>query len=105
MDKELFLKPRLPTREVDLEVGTIVVRGLSRAERLACKGKEAEEQHRLLFSMVFVDPPMTADDVDAWCQAALDSEVETVLAVVLELSGLGEGAAKATYKSDAGEPG
>lgn len=104
-DRARLLKPRLPERDVDLDgVGTVRVRGLSRAEVLGCQGKERDELEPLLLAMAMVDPALTEDDVLTWRQAATTDEIRTVLDVVWELSGLGEGAAKATYKSVPGQP-
>lgn len=104
-DRERLLKSRLPERDIDLDgVGTIRVRGLSRAEVLACHGKERDELEPLLLATAMVEPALTEDDIVTWRQAATTNEIKAVLDVVWDLSGLGEGAAKATYKSLPEEP-
>lgn len=104
-DRTRLLKPRLPEREIDLDgVGTIRVRGLSRAEVLSCKGKQRDELEPVLLAMAMVDPALTEDDVHAWRQVATTEEIRVVLETVWDLSGLGEGAGKATYKSVPDEP-
>lgn len=106
MDKMAFLSPRLPTREVDLDgVGTVLVRALSRGEALSCKGKDVEDLERAVLVMGMVEPALTPDEVAVWYQNVLTDEIRRVLDAIWDLSGLGEGAAKATYKSVPDEPG
>lgn len=103
MDRAEFLTPRLPESEVKLDIGTIRVRGLSRAEALALKGMEPEEIEVRALAMGMMDPELTVDDVRVWQSVALADEVKAVLDAIYELSGLREGSAKAAYKSVPGE--
>jgi hypothetical protein len=106
MDKASFLESRLPTREVDLDgVGTVLVRALSRGEALSCKGLDVEELEQKVLAMGMVDPALAAGEVAVWYRNALTDEIKRVLDAIWDLSGLGEGAAKATYKSVPDEPG
>jgi hypothetical protein len=108
VDKEALLKPRLPEADVEIPgVGTVRVRGLSRYEVLLAqkeqsKGPGAMERVILRFGMV--DPAMTEDEVAQWQKASPAGELEPVARKIQALSGIGEGAEKAAYKSDGGEP-
>lgn len=101
MDKDLFLKARLPERELDVPgVGTVRIRGLSRAEILAAQALTADgAMERFVVAAGLVDPQLTEDEVDVWRRNVTHGEVGLVFAVIEELSGLGEDAAKAEYKS------
>lgn len=100
MEKSRLLTPRLPTAEVKLEEGTIVVRGLSRAEAVALAGiTDPEEIEIKLLTNCLVDPQLSIEEVDAWRKAAPSSEIDPVTNVILELSGLLEGSQKAAMLS------
>jgi hypothetical protein len=97
MDKETLLKPRLPERDVDIpDVGTVRVRGLSRAEALGIQAlgdDTAAVEHRILL-LGLVDPKLTAEDVAEFYAAAPAGEIDPIVSAVVELSGLAEGASK-----------
>lgn len=103
MDKEALLRSRLPEDDVEIpDLGTVRVRGLSRYEVLLAqkelpKGVLAMERVMLRFGMV--DPPMSEDDVTAWQKASPAGELEPVTRRIQSLSGMGDGADKAQYKS------
>ncbi|MGH9891078.1 MAG: hypothetical protein ACREA0_03670 [bacterium] len=96
MNKEQFLKARLGRREVVLQgVGTVVVRGLSRAEAFRvreCIGADAME--RKVIELGLLDPSLDADEVLEWYQCAPAGEVDLLSNAIQELSGLTEGAPK-----------
>lgn len=98
MDKELLLKGRLTEADVDIPgLGTVRVRGLSRAEVMAISelsGETLIERKVLHFAMV--DPPLTEEEVSEWRSASPLEEITPVLAKVLALSGMTEGAAKSS---------
>jgi hypothetical protein len=111
MDKSKLTASRLNQAAVDLEVGTITVRGLSRYELLLAgkladdKGVAVMEQHML--SMAMVDPEMSTKDVEAWQKASPAGEIMPVVALVNQLSGVGQGADKSRVQEagDGSEPG
>lgn len=107
MDKELLFKPRLPEADVDVPgVGTVRVRGLNRAEVMQVQGvKGAAAIERLVLAFGMVDPQLTEAEVGQWQKAAPAGELEPVTEKIRELSGIGEGADKAQYKSVRGESG
>ena len=107
MDKETFLKPRLPEADVELPgVGTIRVRGLSRQEALSLQplATDTPAMERAIVGLGLVDPALTSAEVDEWYAAAPAGEIAPIVSAIHELSGLKEGAAKAAYKSDGRRP-
>jgi len=106
MDKELLFKPRLPEADVDVPgVGTVRVRGLSRAEAMHvqdAKGTEARE--RRLVALGMVDPELTEAEVGRWQKASAAAEMEPVTDRITELSGLADESAKEAVKEFAADP-
>lgn len=97
MDKADLLRRRLPEREVELPgVGTVRVRGLTRAEALEVQKRQGDvaAMERLILSLGLVDPVLTEDEVGEWYAAAPAGELEPVSQAIVDLSGLGEGATK-----------
>lgn len=98
IDKELLLKRRLNEREVEIPgVGTVRVRGLSRAEALACQKVGTSDVGALeqkILHLGLVDPRLTEVEVAEWYAAAPAGEIDPVTTAIQELSGLGEGAGK-----------
>lgn len=109
-DKELLFKSRLHEAEVEVPgVGTVRVRGLSRAEVLLCQNvAEGEGQagafERKLLAMAMVDPELTEAEVGAWQKASTAFEMEPVTLKVQELSGLNETVAKEALKEVMSDP-
>lgn len=101
-DKEALFKPRLPEADVDVEgLGTIRVRGLSRAEALQVQklqGSGVAALERAMLALAMVDPKLSEGEVRQWQDAAPAGELEPVTDMVQELSGMAEGAAKEAYK-------
>lgn len=106
--KDLLLKPRLPEADVDLPgVGSVRVRGLSRAEGIEVQkliDKGWDRMERKLLSLAMVDPPLTEAEVGEWQQASVGGEIEPVTQHVMELSGLMQGADKEAYKEFDADP-
>ena len=107
MDEDLkarLLKPRVPEGTVDLEIGTVRVRGLSRGEVFMtqqAKGVEASE--RKIVAIGMVDPEMTEDEVRQWQRSSPAGEMEAVVDKISELSGLNKSAEKramASFRDD-----
>ena len=108
--KARLLKPRLPEAEIDVEgIGTIRVRGLSRAEVMGARavkdgpGKALAIERKIL-SLALVDPEMTEAEVGQWQKASTAGEMEPVTEKVGELSGMTEDAAKDAYKEFEADP-
>lgn len=94
-----------PTEEVPIEgLGVVRVRGLSRAKVLALKAADDDSINfeARLVSAGLVEPAMTPEQVVAWQEASVASELEEVTKVISGKSGLTKGADKEAYKS-AGE--
>ena len=115
MDKELLFKPRVPEADVDIPgVGTVRVRGLTRAEVMMVTkatdtenvdGPRAMVLERKMLAMAMVDPPMTEAEVGRWQNASVVNELDPVSYKVQELSGMLSGAAKQAYKDFEADPG
>lgn len=106
--KERLLKLRVPEATVDIDgVGTVRVRGLTRGEAFALKKVSSgdDDYERKLLVRALVDPEMTEDEVRRWQQNSPAGELEPVVAKVVELSGLGEGADKSVVADVPAEPG
>jgi hypothetical protein len=115
VDKSILLKSRLPEADVDIPgVGTIRVRGLSRAEVLLTR-KATDDEHvdgprvltleRKMLAAAMIDPKLTEDEVGQWQRASGAGELHPVILKIQELSGLLEDSEKAAHKSDADRPG
>jgi hypothetical protein len=123
VDKEALFAPRLGDAEpVEIPgVGTVTVRGLSRAEAMHVQAAEdLAEKDRRVIAQGLVDPELVipglkhrADgkpcekcaDAGRWQQASLADELEDVTATITRLSGLAPGADKDAYRTFRGEPG
>lgn len=106
MDKELLFKPRLPEADVEIAgVGTVRVRGLSRAEGLMVQNLKGLALERKVLSLGLVDPELTEAEVGKWQEASTAGELEPVSQRIAELSGMVEAADKEAYKSLRGESG
>lgn len=115
MDKELLFAPRLPESDVEVPgLGTVRVRGLSRAEVMVVRKATDTEQmdgpralvlERKMLAAAMVDPELTEAEVGRWQQASTAGELEPVTRKIQELSGLLEGSAKEAVKTFRGEPG
>lgn len=96
MDKEALFTPRLPEEDVEIPgLGTVRVRGLSRAEAMKIRDRsDVEAQERLMIALGMVDPKLTEAEVGKWAKAAPAGELQPVSEVIGRLSGLIEGADK-----------
>lgn len=97
MDIELLLARRVPEREHEIPgVGTVRLRGLTRAEGMKLSGiKDLALRERYALSCAMVDPVMSEAQVGLWMQAAPAGELEELGQIVAELSGMAPGADKA----------
>lgn len=100
MDKAALLAKRLPEGKVELSVGTVTVRGLSRAETIAVQAiDDPATQDRKMLAYGLVDPQLDEDEVAAWEAAAPNSEHRQVLNEIVRLSRLTDSAPKEAVKS------
>jgi len=93
----------LPTEQVEIDgVGTVTVRGLSRAESLIVGKAEGDPSaaERAMLRYGLVDPALTESDIRDWLQVAPNSHVDPVTKAIARLSGMLEDNAKAAFKSD-----
>lgn len=90
MDKDLLFKPRLEERDVELSIGTVRVRAMTRAEATRFKGEHEDvgKLERQMLAVALVDPVLTEDEVGRWQDAAPAGELQDVVDVVVELSGM-----------------
>lgn len=88
--KDQLLTKRAKTREVEIpDVGTVVVRSLTRAEAMEIgQGGEAAELERKMLAMALVDPEMTEDEVAEWQAAGSVGDIGEVVEAIIELSGM-----------------
>ena len=105
-DKEALFKPRLPEADVDVEgLGTIRVRGLSRAEAMQVQNLNGVAQvERAMLAMGMVEPKLTEGEAREWQEASIANEIEPVANKIAELSGMTENAAKDAYKEFESDP-
>lgn len=89
VSKETFLKSQLPENTMEVPgVGTIRIRGLSRAEVLKFTGLDSNERENAWLAAGIVDPDLSEEDVRAWRESAISKTVNTVVEAILELSGM-----------------
>lgn len=103
IDKELFLKARIPERVVDIpDVGEVRLRGLTRAEakrvQELLQPESKEDADAVMLSLCMVQPEISPSEAAAWLEEASLQEASLLLAACLDLSGLTEEAAKKTYE-------
>jgi hypothetical protein len=102
LSKTELLAPRLGEGEHEIAgVGTVRIRGLSRAEVLEMRNLEggAIATDRRMLSLAMLDPTLTEDEVAAWQRTSNPDEIEKLTLAIADLSGMGDGANKAAYKS------
>ena len=101
VDKATLLKRRLSRTEFEVEgVGTVTLRGLSRAEVIELSSGDRPDVgvfERQLVALAMVDPELTEDEVQEWREAADAGEFESVVQKISDLSGLGDGVDKASF--------
>ena len=101
VDLDALLTRRLDEEDVLLAVGTVRVRGLSRAEALRC-AKLTDDQDEFevqLLALAMVDPALTVEQVKRWRENALAGEIDEVVSAAASLSGLLPSDKKAAERS------
>ena len=97
IDKSALLARRLGEGDHEIQgVGTVRIRGLSRAELLELQALDggALVTDRRMVSLALVDPALTEDEVKAWQENSHAGEIEQLTLAIAELSGIGVGAPK-----------
>jgi hypothetical protein len=95
-----------PEDDVEIPgVGTVRVRGLSRAEvlRFQAKTQNPAYAERMAIAAGMIDPVMTEDQVAKWQRVSVAGAIGLVSDRIAELSGMAGRPDKAAYKSDGGE--
>lgn len=90
-----------PEAMVELDgIGQLKIKALSRAEVMGLGELSIEEREIKMISLCLVEPTLTEDEVRAWREAALASDIEPLTDAIAELSGLTAKKAKnEAYKS------
>ncbi|MFG3709482.1 hypothetical protein [Micromonospora sp. NPDC047730] len=108
VDKAALFRARCPEADVELPgVGTVRVRGLTRAEVIEIgKGaNDGKDMEPYSLSLAMVDPRLTEDEVREWTRVATFGELETLNHEINRLSGIAGRADKEAYKSPPGGSG
>ena len=98
--EQLLTGGRLRTATVDVDGGTVGVRGLTRAEALLVRaaGETAPDQEPLIVLYGLCDPQLDAAGVKELFDVLSAGDVQQLVATITDLSGMGEGAGKAATK-------
>lgn len=104
IDKATLLGATFAEEDVELSIGTVRVRGLSRAEVLRYQGsvRDAVEFEVQLLAAALVDPALTVDEVRELLDKIPAGVLEPLTDVIKRLSGMEPGAAKATFPGAGG---
>ena len=96
VSKGELLAWRVPEGEHEIEgVGTVKIRGLSRAEAIELrKVDDAAVADRRMVALGLVEPKLTEDEVKTWQENSPIHEIEALTVAIGELSGQGAGAQK-----------
>jgi len=96
VDKGALLARRLNEGEHEIEgVGTVKIRGLSRAEVLtAQKLGDTAKSDRFMVARALLEPTLTEADVQTWQENSGAAEIEGLTVAIANLSGLGAKADK-----------
>ncbi len=106
MDKaKLLAKREASYRDVAVDVGTVRVRGLTKAEVQTCQDQDGDTVANKVIAAGMVDPVLTEDEVDEWLSTAPAGDYVRVMEALSELSGIDEGAAKSGVSEVRGRPG
>jgi hypothetical protein len=105
VDKDKLLAKRgTPQRDIEVDVGTVTVRGLTRAEVVQCRDESGKTIDVELIALAMVDPVLTLEEAGIWLETAPAGDYVNVLTAVTELSGMSEGAATKSVPPVRGRP-
>lgn len=101
--EQLLAGGRLRTATVDVDGGTVGVRGLTRAEALLVRnaGDTPDAQEPMIVLYGLCDPQLDPAGVKELFDTLSAGDVQALVAAITDLSGMGEGAGKAATKSAA----
>lgn len=108
VDKEMFLKVPMPEKEVDLPgLGTVRVRGLSRAEVLTLSEMKGDtgRLERAIIRLGVADPQLSDGEVAAWYESAPAGHTDLIVDAVSVLSGMSKEAPKSGVLGIREQPG
>jgi hypothetical protein len=107
VDKAALFASRLNEEDVEVSgLGTVRVRGLSRAEAMLLQRvDDTAARERKMLALAMVDPPLTEAEVGQWQKAAPASELEPVTDAVGRLSGRLDSSPKDVVTTFRDEPG
>jgi len=94
-----LLAATLEERDVEISLGTVRVRGLSREESVPIQQVDGAEREALIISLAMVAPPMSVEQVQAMAKVLAAGDFDKLSRAVGELSHLLEASDKETYKS------
>lgn len=95
MDKAKLLAKREGSyRDVEVDVGTVRVRGLTRTQVRQCRDETGKTIDVELIALGMVDPELTTEEAGVWLDTAPAGDYVKVLTAISDLSGLSEGADK-----------
>lgn len=101
--EQLLTGGRLRTAVVEVDGGTVGVRGLTRAEALLVRGRgdtpDVQEPAIVLYGLC--DPQLDPAGVKELFDVLSAGDVQAIVAAITDLSGMGDGAGKAATKSPA----
>lgn len=102
--KARLLAARNNERSIELPgIGTVKVRGLTRAEVMGLKGKfdpqDVVAHDVWILATAMVEPALTRDEVVQWYEVASMEEIQTVINAALQVGGMGDSSDKDAYKS------
>jgi hypothetical protein len=87
MDKEALFSP-LPTAEVHISVGTVTVRGMSRAEALGQLANcEEGDDEAVVIHLCMMDPKLSFEEAKKWATEGPSRDIEEVVGKALLLTG------------------
>ena len=94
MDKAALFESRLPRAEFETPAGTLLLRGLSRAEIMSLRkvgqSGDVDEVDKRMLRLGVVEPALTDADVKTWREAWPAAEIDAVVSKIAELSGMHE---------------
>lgn len=101
--EQLLAGPRARQASVDVDGGTVTVRGLTRSQavQVAACDDGSPEQEQAILRLGLVEPQLDEMDVKAWYEVALAGDVQAVCLRIQALSGMDDGAPKEVTKSAA----
>lgn len=87
MDKAALLAP-LPEADVEISVGTVKVRGMSRSQAVGQLAPcDAGDEEGMIVHLCMIDPQLDFEEAKQWAKGGRSKDVQAVIEKALELSG------------------